>query len=639
MCPSSTSSSDGPRDLPVSRAVAGVEDGLIGAPERFGGGAVLLFGVVAIFLATVVGTLAIDSLSPVAAPKLIGTERNLDARARAAASLWDGTWTRLVENDMRIRSRVRRWLVRPYSWFLYTKLSEAKDIVVGKDGWLFLDSRARPPVSEAAVGAACVANQFAALQRLLESHGTQLVALPIPRKSVILEERLPRGVHPVRELEERLIEDLRAHGILTVDLLTAYADEDPMSLFHFGDSHWTVEAELIAAEELSRALGIYLPPEERETELRVTVNEALGIDLFAWIGVDGVATTAPWVQQYRHDMYRVFRKDDDTQVRRHNPKELGRIAIVGTSFTARRSLPVFTRHYSGEHLWNAAKPGEGPMVPLRKFLDARADGDWPEVLVVEFPVHLILSQRGMSSVAPVLGLWAPPAHTTIVGADSWGQVPSGATGGPWTRIASLPKGRLGHSGDGVVSVRLTAAVAPGRCDVQLFCGGIRLDFPWLDGRKQVVLPLMGVSATAEPVLVFMRSDQVARFELAKAEIVAALDPDPVELGKIKVPVTRPDGSWVQRIGFIDGGTVPEMGALELVGGPRWSTGPITLELTFDDDEPPARPMDFESSAPGQHIVVSLSGHAGRRLKAVRLTGEGMPPWRGLIAARLLRPAY
>jgi len=637
MCPSSTSSSEPAGAAAVDLTDASAERGLIEAPETFGAGSGLRFGVIALFLATIVGTLAVDSISPMPRPKLIGSERRQVARTRAAASIWDGSRARLIENDMRVRSRVRDWLVPPFSWFLYTKLSEGKDIIVGEDGWLFLHSRARAPVSEAAVGAACVANQFAALGRLLHSRGTQLVALPIPRKAVMLEELLPRGVHPVGELDRQVVGALEARGVLTVDLQAAYAEEDPKSLFHFGDSHWTVEAELIAAEELARVLGIYQEPDERESELRVSKNEALGLDLFAWIGVDAQAVAAPWVQQYRHDMYRVFRRDDGTQVKRNNPRELGRIAIVGTSFTARRSMVVFTRHVSGEHIWNAAMPGEGPMGPLRRFLSNLQGAAWPEILVVEFPVHLILSQRGMPSVAHILGTWTDVDQTTIVGAESWSSTDGVDRAGTWTRIASLPRGRLAHTADGTVSVRLTAAVPPGRCEVQLYCGGVKLEYPWHDDRTQVVMPLIGEFADSGPVLVFMRRNQVNRLQLTKAEIVADLDPQPIASGRVEALAVRPDERWVQRVRFAGSELVPEMAALELVCGPKWGIGPVTLELAFDDEESPGPILDFEHSAPEERMVIGLGGHAGRRLKSVLLSGTGRPPRRGLLEVQLLRP--
>ena len=472
MCPSSTSSSD-------PAATAAARDGLIEAPETFGGGKLVLCLVLLVFIGATVGTGAVDLLHPRKLPKLEGDEKTRDEEVRAAANLLDGSLARLIENDLRQKSRVRRKVHEPYSWFLYSYFGEAKQVIVGRDGWLFLDVRARPVLTNAASVADRSANQVAALDRLLHSYGTKLVAAPVPRKSVVLEEHLPRGVDPVREIEEMLVEGLRSRGVPAADMLAAFAGTDPRLLFHFGDSHWTSDAEILAAEEVAEAGGFRIPPEERDTELRTLEDATLGLDLFRWIGahIDG---QTPELQVHRRDKYDVYRKGENgRKVQRKNPEEVGKIALAGTSYSARRSLPVYLTHCSGERVWNAAKPGEGPMKPLRDFLVSLDGADWPEIIVLEFPVHLTLSTRGMRTVTGIFADWSPPQVETVLGEDAWRTFkPKKTASRKWQRLVQLGAGRLGHSGDGCVAVRLTGEVSE-RLELQLELDGLKLEYTWL----------------------------------------------------------------------------------------------------------------------------------------------------------------
>ena len=61
-------------------------------------------------------------------------------------NLGDGSRARLIEYDLRLRSRVRRTVGPYYALALYRSLDETgQRVLAGKEGWLFLRGRAMLP--------------------------------------------------------------------------------------------------------------------------------------------------------------------------------------------------------------------------------------------------------------------------------------------------------------------------------------------------------------------------------------------------------------------------------------------------------------------------------------------------------------
>lgn len=633
MCPSSTSSSELGG---ASAARSFAPEGLIETPETFGGGKFARLTVLLVFFGLLVGTGLVDTVHPKPLPSLLGDEKTQDDRIREQAELWDGSWARLFENDLRLKSRVRRKLAEPYTWFLYSALGEAKDIIVGREGWLFSKARAQAPKPNARVVAHRTANQLVALDRLLHSHGMELVAAPIPRKSVVLEDWLPRGVLPERELELELVRSLRACGVPTADLLTAFEAKDASALFHFGDSHWTTDAEVLAAEEISKVGGFRIPPKDRETELRAVENSALGLDLFRWISSDFNART-PRLQQYRNNRYQVFRIDDGTHVKRFNTGSIGRIALTGTSFSARRALGVLLTHCAGERVWNTARPGEGPMSPLRDFLGSLEETPWPEIMVVEFPVHLAMSARGMGKLAGLFEDWPPAEVVDVLPETDFKRAKRPIKSRRWSRIVELQGGRLGRSPDGTALLRLRG-VSRGRVDIKVESAGSKLEYDWEPGREQLIVPLLGLGASSAQVYVSARAKDADEFDFEGAEVVAPIQAAPVATGRIRAPVRTETDRWSQDVRFPAESEVPRHGALVLAYAGQRVQGAVRVDILLKKDGDPAGSYTFRSLVKGAKIVLGLDGLAGERLHSLRLVGAGDPPERSLGSVSLHAPA-
>jgi len=281
------------------------------------------------------------------------------------------------------------------------------------------------------------------------------------------------------------------------------------------------------------------------------------------------------------------------------------------------------------------------MRPLHELLASVDEDAWPEILVLEFPVHLALSTRGMRTVADVFTDWAPPRATTVASQKAWRVwKPKGGGGRRWARIAALPAGRLAHSGDGSVSVRLRGTVED-RADLLVDVAGSKLEYTWLPGRGELVLPLMGDGASSGTVTVSVRAKKARALELEGVEAVAAVRAAPLARGEVLRAERQRGKRWVQEVRFADRPVLPEHGVLRLALAPkaeaRGPQGRVELEVLVDDETEPARRFAFRRLVAGGCVAVGLDGLAGRRLAAARLVGEGRPPEPGVATAALHEP--
>ena len=96
-------------------------DGLIVIDEQEsarGLAGVTAWFVIGVFVFSIVGTLAADHFFRLPAPALAGEEKQQEEKRREEARVLDGSMAKLIERDLRIRSRVRAWINPPYSRFL-----------------------------------------------------------------------------------------------------------------------------------------------------------------------------------------------------------------------------------------------------------------------------------------------------------------------------------------------------------------------------------------------------------------------------------------------------------------------------------------------------------------------------------------
>lgn len=592
---------------------------------------------IVVFSLSLVLTGLTDWLAPLDFPKLKGDEKTRLEETRANSNWLDGSLARRIENDQRLRSPVRRWLLPGYGWFLYTRLREAKNLYIGKGGWLFLPAKARAP-GDARQTADLAVHCLASLQRMLSQHGTRLVVAPIPRKSVLLEALLPHGVDPNRRVEERLSEGLLAAGIPNANLLAVFEQADTEEMYFFADTHWTPAAEILAAEEIARVAGIYLPPDQRDTELRKSDKIQAGFNLYSWLGASDTPSVAAYLKSHVRYRYEVYPMGSDAPLPRANPAGPCRIGLAGTSFVAHRAMRVLLRHFSGEEVWNAGQGGIGPMRPLRKYLKSLGGDSWPELLILEFPVDQIIGEVGLTEALRVCADWTSPGE--VLG-PSWAEWRSdtaredGAQG--WTRLASLPAGQVAHSGDGVLSILLERKLSAGetrleKVPMRLQLGEECFDFTWERGERTIALPLVSINPNSGGLSLSCDSSHPPKLTSIQ---IAQTTP----LGALAEATLRPRKSGIEGLNFrFDGPLViPEQGVLQVLGAPWPPNEAVTIEIGVDGSGRAPRSFVFDSLSPGAPVVLGLQAWAGQELRGLHVRTTRELPHASAIKIQLMSP--
>ncbi len=132
-------------------------------------------------------------------------------------------------------------------------------VVEGRQGYFYrtiADLRMEQQLSEH------TASQMAALSEALEAGGTTLVYVPIPTKSLVMPEYLPREAGDygfdydvAKRVYDDVIKRLRDHGVVTVDVLGAMkragGHEPP---FFQADFHWTSSGARAAADGIAAVI-------------------------------------------------------------------------------------------------------------------------------------------------------------------------------------------------------------------------------------------------------------------------------------------------------------------------------------------------------------------------------------------------
>jgi hypothetical protein len=111
------------------------------------------------------------------------------------------------------------------------------------------------------------------LRREVESAGADFRVVVLPDRFQVNRDERDAALALLRMLpaqfdwdkpQERLREFFDAEGIRSVDLLPAFrAASPPLQLFEAGDTHWNVDGNAFAGDEIARWLGPLLPPAAR----------------------------------------------------------------------------------------------------------------------------------------------------------------------------------------------------------------------------------------------------------------------------------------------------------------------------------------------------------------------------------------
>jgi len=596
-------------------------------------------GIVGFFLVVIVGTAAVDTLRPAPVPRPIGIEKANDERRRANARWLDGSAESLFEDDLELRSRVRASVRPKYARLLFQALREVEgDQIAGRDGWLFLRSRTRSPTGEKPRAMAQrSAAQLAALDRWLALAGIEFTVVPIPRKELIYAYALPRGIDPQPELDGLIVDELRLRGVDTIDLQPAFHARASELVYYRYGTHWSPLGQWIAAEEIARALGWWLPEDARGSRVRALTYGG-DTDLLEGLGlaVEDARALADEVSYPNFVLVnRRGRLIDPSQANRP-----GRHAITGTSFTGDEGLPYFLWHFSNKSVWNIAVPGSDGISPLAQFLAANPHRTRPETILAELPVHICLSAQPFQELGRIFAENPPPgACERIEGIElrsndafARGAVELDERG---ANVVVLEAGRVAHSGEGVIAVRLRGSAAT-PLEVLVACGNASYRAPWEPGREELILPVIthAPGAPAITISAHASGSAPARVEVRAADLVATVRTSHgVELAPQSPRIVG--GLWRQDLDVPNELEVASHAMLVLEVDSQASTTPeVTVRVRNLGQGPAQIEWQIPPLAGEARVVLSLAAFERRELEAIEIVGAGDPPATYVTRARL-----
>lgn len=623
--PSSTSSSEHGSD----------REGLIALPDEAAVRTlpgVRVF-VLLVFVVVSAGTGLTDTFFPAPRPRMaLHQELDYEAR-RERARVMDGSAARLLEYEQRLTSRVRRELAQPYSTWLYEFLREPSAIVVRGDGdWLFMRERALPPARSDAELAGLGAAAVAALDRRVQGLGVPLVVVPIPRKSVLHADHLPRGIDSRLGLDRVIIDALLERGITTVDLLRAFREDAVEGIYYPCDSHWSAASQLLAAEEIMRTAGRLAPEGARRTVVREgdAVTPPGRLDLLKYMDVQLEGARLRELRRQGLHNYTIEMREGPP---RRFPPELdvsrrtGRIAISGTSFSDGKLFSTYLAHYSQQPILNGAMSAANFAGQLRELLLRREEFPELELVLFEFPVHQLFfgtGEDGAVRLPDSLGLLLAenlPTHTAPIAlANSFVLEPAFRSGDfvdvgghESEPLAALPAGVLFHTGDGVAALRVRGAAEGRRAMLEVQVGDVRMRALWPEGAHEVVLPLIDSGAAANRVRLFAHGDAGARVRVESVEVV--IDAPQGRVRELVAAVV--DGeSRHHRVEFADPLHTRRFAALVADGGTNRLAGLTEIVITPANTERSPLRVAVPAGVRDAGLVIHLGALAGEALSSI-----------------------
>ncbi|WP_145202514.1 alginate O-acetyltransferase AlgX-related protein [Planctomycetes bacterium Poly30] len=550
----------------------------------------------AFFLALLLATALADQVAPLGPPRLVGQERAREKALAGSAHFADGSLAQLAERHLRLNSRVRR-RVAPYWIAFVTRYlgSATGDVVVGREGWLFLRDRAMISAAEAERSVALMGRLCLAMDRRLSGRGTRLVWIPVPRKATAAEALLPEGFSLLEDfdpsVDRMLIDGLLGDGARVVDAGRAWGELPSGASYLPLDTHWSDVGQAALAAEVAR---LYPAPEEarfegfavtrREEPARAALLDSIGIG----------ETYPPGALFPKGQVERVILAPEDIPQAADRPWAV----LAGTSFTADFDFHAHLSLATASRLGKVAMAATPFGASLAFVLAQYAGRPLPGTIFVEFPLHeMFMVGKGLQRVQ--LGITQVFALLPLRTAQplEWASPPGRAAGGGSFRY---PAGRILSSGDGAVALQIEIeSEAPSRWELRL--DGIAFTWKAAPGRSITYLPI------------------VEGREIGRAIELVALDP-PGRLAKVHmVPVLEaPAASARPWRG-------PERIARDDVAQLQWISraGPGPIEIRASGRTPEGDPVEAvwsfkDVQAPG--AVLGLTRFRGGFLEGVSVTG-------------------
>ena len=589
------------------------------------------------FLAVVFGCGVIDTLWPAPAPKLHGSERAQQERKSTDARFSDGSLAKLIEENMKLTSRVRRTCNALYAPMLLRVFDEAgQSMVAGPNHYLF--RRERIAVAEPRDEILGLATgRFQAIDRRLGQLGVRFIAVPLPRKEAVMAAELPRGVEAHADYDSMLASSLRAAGVDFIDLLPAYLSPTHDPVYPAADSHWSANGALLAAQQIAKHVvgpteGVATPPMHSSVQdTNHVFAYALGLDPMS----HALLPTSPVIQ--------LALADPSATQAMSQPPATGPLPMLltGTSFSKHQNdqNTFFAQALSaimGRPLWNGARAGVTGLQSLEGSLRAIESRQLPPIVIMEQPNHYSLCfDNPLAEVGNLVARMPAPASLQslqhqdlskfglpLFGASASLQPGRHVLTPTNPLLARIPWDSFVYPRDGTVGIRVRARATGENIMVGVDHGRSKLVTHWPTGRESVVFPVAGDRLGQRLDVTAWASKDSQPLELESLDIVCDLDLAGGRAGSpTEVEVLSPD-HWRQTIRFSGGAMADACVGIMTQGTP----GPPFrrhVDATFADGSSIRllAPVELHTTA---QILLPL-GPTNRQLVRIDIDGSGPRP--------------
>ncbi|WAJ36623.1 alginate O-acetyltransferase [Pseudomonas sp. GOM7] len=302
----------------------------------------------------------------------------------------DGELARSIEHHYDEEFPLKQFGINLWAALEYLAFGEGRaGLVIGEDGWLYSDEE----FDAVADGQRQIRDNLALIrgvQRQLEQRDIHLLLAIVPAKTRLYPEHT--GSHSPSALQRNLYpsfhQAVQAAGIAAPDLLgplqAAKRDEQ---VFLRTDTHWTPEGAEVAARTLSEVIRSAVPlrgePQQFVTETVETRDHQGDLTRFLPLAplFDSLMPRADRLQQRETHAAQAGGGDlfGDSDIP---------VALVGTSYSANPSWNFVgaLRQYLERDVVNHAEEGQGPLVPMLKYLQSdELKNNPPQVVIWEFP--------------------------------------------------------------------------------------------------------------------------------------------------------------------------------------------------------------------------------------------------------------
>ncbi|MNF58696.1 Alginate biosynthesis protein AlgX precursor [compost metagenome] len=279
-------------------------------------------------------------------------------------------------------------------------------VVIGQHDWLYSDEEFKP----VADGRQHQRDNLALIQGVrdqLAQRNVLLLLAIVPAKARLYPEHLgDQRISSQREdLYQRFHRALRRADIAAPDLLASLqAEKSSGQLFLRTDTHWTpLGADRVArqlSETVNRSLALNGEPQAFVTE--ATKQQPLLGDLTSFLPLaplfEQLLPEPDQLQQYQTRLADAAGGSDALFADSDIP-----VALVGTSYSANPSwnFAGALRQHLQRDLSNHAEDGQGPIVPMLKYLQSDEFADAPpQLLIWEFPERYLPMANDLDDFDP-----------------------------------------------------------------------------------------------------------------------------------------------------------------------------------------------------------------------------------------------